>query len=144
SSEKLERCRQLGLQHGIASGDGLFSEEVKRITGGAGADVVLELVGGNYAAEDLECIAMKGRIILIGLMAGAKTEMNLGRLLMKRARMFGTTLRARPLEEKIAAAKILADNIVPLLESGAVKPIIDRQFDISDAMAAHEYLESND
>lgn len=144
TKEKIDRAMELGLHRGIVIEEGDFSDEVKTIAGAQGVDVVLELVGGNYLVEDLECVATQGRIVLVGLLAGAKVEMNLQRILSKRVLIKGTTLRARPLEEKIVAGKLLANNIAPLLESGAIKPIIDKVFDISEVARAHEYMEKND
>lgn len=144
TKDKIDRAMELGLHHGIVIEKGDFSDEVKTLVGAQGVDVVLELVGGNYLVEDLECVATQGRIVLVGLLAGAKVEMNLQRVLSKRVLIKGTTLRARPLEEKIVAGKLLANNIAPLLESGAIKPIIDKVFDISEVARAHEYMEKND
>ena len=85
----------------------------------------LELVGGAYVAEDLRCVQTLGRIVLVGLMAGAKTELDLGLVLRKRVRILGTVLRARPLEEKIAAMRAFEAQVVPLLARGSCKPIVD-------------------
>jgi len=144
TKDKIDRCMELGLHRGIIMEKGDFADEVKTIVGETGVDLVLELVGGKYVSEDLECIANQGRIILVGLLAGAKIDMNLGHILRKRVRIQGTTLRARPLEEKIIAGQLLARNITPLVESGALKPIIDKIFDISEVSKAHEYMENND
>jgi putative PIG3 family NAD(P)H quinone oxidoreductase len=144
SKAKIDKAMELGLHRGIIIEKGDFSQEVKTIVGDRGVDVVLELVGGNYLVEDLECVASQGRIVLVGLLAGAKAELNLQRILSKRILIKGTTLRARPLEEKIVAGQLLADNISPLLASGALKPIIDKVFDIEEVAIAHEYMEKND
>jgi NADPH:quinone reductase-like Zn-dependent oxidoreductase len=105
--------------------------------------VVIELVGGAYLAEDLRCLQPLGRIVLVGLLAGAKAELDLGLVLRKRARILGTVLRARPIEQKIAAMRAFEAQVVPLLARGAVKPIVDRAFPLADAAAAHAYMASN-
>jgi putative PIG3 family NAD(P)H quinone oxidoreductase len=142
--DKLERARALGLDEGIAvEGGGGFADAVLAATGGRGADVVLELVGGAYLAEDLRCTAPRGRIVLIGLMAGARAELDLGRILSRRLRVIGTMLRGRPLEEKIAAVQALGRNLVPLFARGALRPTVDRVFPLAEAAAAHAYVASN-
>ncbi len=143
TEEKIEPAVALGLHRGIVVKEGLFSDEVLTMVP-SGIDTVLELVGGAYLDEDLRCLNSKGRIVLIGLLAGAKVNVNLGMILTKRARIMGTTMRARPLEEKIAAGKLLADNISPLLAEGVVRPIIDKIFSVDDVVAAHQYMENND
>lgn len=144
TNEKLDKVREFGISHGLLVKEPVFAEEVKSITGGAGVHVVLELVGGSYVAEDLECVATKGRIIVVGLLAGAKVDFNLGKLLTKRVNMRGTTLRARPIEEKIAAGQLLEQNIAPLVESEKLRPVIDKIYDLADASKAHSYMESDD
>ncbi|XXS99477.1 NAD(P)H-quinone oxidoreductase [Sorangium sp. So ce363] len=143
TQDKLDRCRELGLHAGIATSGATFADEVLKATGGAGVDVVLELVGGAYVGEDLKACALKARIALVGLTAGASTELDLRELLRKRVELFGTVLRSRPLEEKIAAAQVLERNISPWLASHAVRPVVDRVFPIGDAAAAHIYVASN-
>lgn len=144
TKDKIDRAMELGLHRGIIMEKGDFADEVKTIVGAAGVNLVLELVGGNYVVEDLECISDQGRIILVGLLAGAKIDMNLGLILRKRVLIKGTTLRARPLEEKIVAGQLLANQIAPLFESGQLKPIVDKTFALADAAKAHEYVEKND
>lgn len=142
--EKIKRARALGLDEGIVSGGAGFAEKVMELTGGNGVDVVLELVGGDYVAEDIKCMCLKGRLILVGLMAGTKVELDLARVLSRRLIIRGTTLRARPLEEKIEAGRLLDRHIAPLLAGGRLEPVIDKVFPLSQAAAAHEYMESND
>ncbi|HVR61739.1 MAG TPA: zinc-binding dehydrogenase, partial [Polyangia bacterium] len=112
-------------------------------TGGRGADVVLELVGGAYVAEDLACLAPKGRIVVVGLLAGAGATVDLRALLNRRATLRGTMLRARPAEEKLAAVQAFRRHVVPLLASGRLKAVVDRVFPLAEAAAAHRLLESN-
>lgn len=139
---KLDRARELGMDVGIAVEGGRFADAVNAAHPG-GAAVVLELVGGGYVAEDLRCIQTLGRIVLVGLMAGTKTELDLGLVLRKRARVFGTVLRARPLEEKIAAMRAFETQVVPLFARGAIKPVIDCVMPLADAAQAHVRMASN-
>jgi NADPH:quinone reductase-like Zn-dependent oxidoreductase len=142
SAEKLERAKGLGLVHTVIAENGRFAPAVLAATNGRGADVILELVGGPYLAEDLECVAPCARIILVGLMAGTRAEVDLATLLRKRLRVVGTVLRARPLEEKIAAGLSLR-RMVPLFEDGRLRPVMDRAFPLDRACDAHEELAGN-
>jgi putative PIG3 family NAD(P)H quinone oxidoreductase len=144
TGDKLDRCKALGLDAGIVPKGASFADEVNRITGGRGADVVLDLVGGAYVAEDLVAAAQKGRILVVGLTAGAMSELNLGLLLRKRATITGTVLRARPLEEKIEAAKVLERHLAPWLAGRTLRPVIDRVFDLGGAGEAHAYVGGNE
>ena len=135
--DKLDQARPLGLDAGVVVEGGRFADRVPP------PDVVIELVGGAYLAEDLRCLRPLGRIVLVGLLAGAKAEIDLGLVLRKRARIFGTVLRARPLEEKIAAMRAFETQVVPLLARGVVRPIVDRVFPLADAAKAHEHMASN-
>ncbi|HEX3695090.1 MAG TPA: NAD(P)H-quinone oxidoreductase [Polyangia bacterium] len=143
TADKLTRARALGLNDAIVANDARFAQAVKAATGGRGVDVVLELVGGDYVAEDLACLSPKGRIVVVGLLAGAKASIDLGVLLHRRAVVRGTVLRARPLEEKLAAVQAFRRHVVPLLASGRVKAIVDRVFPLAQAPAAHRWLEEN-
>jgi putative PIG3 family NAD(P)H quinone oxidoreductase len=140
TAAKLERLRALGLHQGLAVPDGKFADAVTAL---GAPEVILELVGGPYLAEDLLCVAPRGRIVLVGLLAGARADLELGRLLHKRLRLFGTVLRARPLEEKIAATQIFARQVVPLFERGALEPVVDRVLPLSAAAEAHAHVASN-
>jgi putative PIG3 family NAD(P)H quinone oxidoreductase len=143
TAAKLERARALGLTDGVIAEGGRFADRVRAITGG-GADVVLELVGGGYVAEDLACVRPGGRIILVGLLAGARAELDLALLLRKRLTLRGTVLRSRPLEEKIAVTQLFARHLVPLIAAGAVRPVIDRSYPLADAAQAHAHVGGND
>ena len=145
SPAKLERLRALGLDDAIAiDRDGRFGAAVMQTTGGAGADVVLELVGGAHLSEDLACVAPRARIVLVGLMGGANAELDLGAVLRKRVQITGTMLRSRPLEEKIAAVQQLARHLMPLFERGALRAVVDRVLPLAQAGEAHAYVASND
>jgi putative PIG3 family NAD(P)H quinone oxidoreductase len=144
TDEKLARAKPLGMRHGVHAVEGKFAQAVKGFTGGRGVDVVLELVGGAYVAEDLACMAPRARLVLVGLLAGARAEIDLGAILRKRLEIHGTVLRARPLDEKIAVANVFARHLVPLVARGELKPIVDRVFPLAEASAAHAYMAGND
>ncbi len=145
---KLERARALGMSAGIVAvtkeGRPRFAAEVLAQTQGRGADVCLELVGGNYVPESLHALAEKGRLVLVGLLAGASAEVDLGHLMRRRIRVFGTVLRSRPLEEKILAAQLLEHRLAPLFASGTLTPIVDRVLPMEKAAEAHAYVATND
>ncbi|HEX6124759.1 MAG TPA: NAD(P)H-quinone oxidoreductase [Pyrinomonadaceae bacterium] len=140
TKDKLERCKDFGLNEGIVVGSPVkFADQIADTI-----DVVLDLVGGAYFEENLEALASKGRLMLVGLTSGRKAEIDLGIVLSKRLTLIGTVLRVRSTEEKAAATREFAENVVPLLASGKVHPNVDRVFDFHDVRAAHEYLESNE
>nr|MBA3820829.1 zinc-binding dehydrogenase [Deltaproteobacteria bacterium] len=105
--------------------------------------VILELVGGGYVDEDLRCLRPLGRIVLVGLMAGVRHELDLGLVLRKRARIFGTQLRSRPLEEKLAVMRTFESQVVPLIARGKLAPVIDCVMPLEEAAAAHARMASN-
>jgi NADPH:quinone reductase len=140
SGWKLERAAALGLDVAIDTAAGGFAERVLRETGGRGVDGVLDLVGGSYLGGDVEALAPKGRILLVGLVAGARHDLDLRAVLGKRASITGTVLRSRTLEEKVAAARGFARDVLPLLEAGTVVPVIDRVLALEDAARAHEVV----
>lgn len=143
TQEKLPRAYELGLGEGMVVEEGKFADEVLARTGGRGVDVVLDLVGGDYVAEDLACVATNGRIVVVSTASGAKAQIDLGALMSKRARLLGTTLRARPLEEKILAARELERHVTPLVGRGAVRAVIDRVLPLANAAEAHQAVQSN-
>lgn len=120
-----------------------FAEQVKSRTGGSGADVALELVGGNYLPETIAAMARQGRVLLVGLLAGAKAELELRAVLTRRLSLIGTVLRSRPAEEKMTAALTLERHLVPLFERGLLRPIVDATFDMKDAARALTRLVDN-
>lgn len=141
SPAKLVRARQLGLDQSVVVQDAAFADEVRAKTGPRGVDVIVELVGGAYVADDLVCLAPQGRVVVVGLLHGVRTEIDLGALMQKRARIYGTMLRTRPLEEKIAVTRVLERHLAPLFASGRLKPVIDRVLPLVDAASAHRSLE---
>jgi NADPH2:quinone reductase len=144
TSSKLDRAKSLGMDEGVVVSDGKFSDTVMRATGGRGVDVVLELVGGAYLPENLKCIALRARIAIVGHIAGSHADLDLNALMRKRASMFGTMLRARPLEEKIAATREFERHIVPLLSRGAILPVVEKIFPLERAGDAHAFVASNE
>jgi NADPH2:quinone reductase len=146
TAEKLERARSIGLEHAIpVSGDDpRFSDEVKRLTGGDGVPLVLDFVGGAYAAENVASLATRGRLVVIGTLSGAGARIDLGALMRKRGEVIGTVLRPRPIEDKIRATRLFAADGLPLLAAGRVKPIVDSVLPLERAREAHERMERND
>jgi NADPH:quinone reductase-like Zn-dependent oxidoreductase len=140
TADKLERARALGLDAGVVPDGGRVADAVKKIAEPA---VVLELVGGGFVAEDLRCVRPLGRIVVVGLMAGARQEVDLGLRMTRRARLLGTVLRSRPLEEKLAAMRAFEDRVVPLLARGKLAPVIDEVMPLGDAARAHARMASN-
>ncbi len=143
SSWKLERAQELGLDVAIDSSQQDVLAEVRAATQGSGVTAVLDLIGAPLLAASLECLAVKGRLIVVGLSGGRSAELDLGLVLRRRLRIIGTSLRMRPLEEKIAAARACESEIGPLLESGRVRPIVDSVFPIDDVVEAHQRMEAN-
>ena len=141
SKEKLKQTDVFALDHKIFVEDGKFALKIKEVYP-AGPDVIFELVGGDYLAEDINCAAPQGRIILVGLLAGRSANLDLVKILTKRLLIKGTTLRSRPLAEKIQANQILENNLVPLFQSGKLRPVIDQIFSLKDAAAAIKHLDS--
>ncbi len=143
SPDKLSRAKQLGLDTGIDSSGGDWPVKLETAVGERRVNAIVDLVGGNYLDGNLRVLALKGRIVVVGLTAGAMTQINMGALLRYRLTIVGTTLRARPLEEKIALAREFAERGVPLFESGALKPVVDRVFSFDQIRDAHKLMESN-
>ncbi len=146
--DKIERAKSFGLESGFTVPEpsaltGL-SDFAGSATGGSGFDVVLDLNGGPYFAASLEAMALRGRIVLIGGVAGGKTEVDLYQILGKRLHVIGTVLRARSLEEKIAITAAFAGEVVPMLAQGTIRPVIDSVFPIEQIQDAHRRLESNE
>jgi len=135
SAGKLDSLRALGADVVIdrASADWGVSD----------VDVVLDVVGGDYCERNFGVLRTKGTVVQVGTMAGTPPSFNVGLLMMKRATWIGTTLRARPIEEKIALTQRFVREVLPLFDTGALRPIIDSRFALDDAPAAHEHLESN-
>jgi len=139
--EKLERARELGLDGALPLPD--FVAALQEATQGAGANVVLDFVGGPYLAQNLAALALRGRLVQVGALGGSRAEIDLSVVMGKRLKLVGTVLRARPLEEKAMVTRRFAEQVIPLLERGVVRPVVDRVFSFAQAAQAHEYLESD-
>lgn len=141
SAEKVAFIETLGAR-GLNYRDDDFVEIVKRETDGRGADVILDLVGGDYLARNVDALAMEGRILVIANQSGADSTFSLGRLMGKRGTIRGTTIRARPLAEKVAIMQDVREGVWPLVESGAVRPIVDEVLPLAKAADAHRRMEA--
>jgi NADPH:quinone reductase len=151
SDDKCAACLKLGADHAINYKTQDFKDEVKRLTDGKGVDVILDMVGGSYVAREVECLAEDGRIVIIAVQGGIKSEFNTGLVLRKRLTITGSTLRPRPIAFKQAIAQACLKNVWPLIESGKIKPVIHSTFAAVDskqetgsgAAKAHALMESN-
>lgn len=141
--EKLDRCAELGADVLIDYREQDFVAEVRAATGGAGADVILDIMGAKYLARNVDALAVNGRLAVIGLQGGVKAELNLGALLAKRAAITATSLRARPLEEKAAIIAAVREHVWPLIATGRVHPVVHGSFPMREAAEAHRVLESS-
>lgn len=143
SAGKLEQAKNLGLDVAIDASRGEWAAQVETTVGKESVHAVLDLVGGNYLDGNMRVLALRGRIVVVGLTGGATAQFNMGTLLRKRLTMVGTMLRARPLEEKISLARDFAEHGVPLFETGKLRPVVDRVLSFSEVRAAHELMASN-
>ena len=151
SDDKCEACLKLGADHAINYRTSDFVEEAKKLTGGKGVDVILDMVAGDYVAREIECLAEDGRLVIIAVQGGVKSQINAGLVLRRRLTITGSTLRPRPVAFKGAIARALREKVWPLLESGAIKPVIHSTFaaagepkgTTSGAAQAHTLMESN-
>ncbi len=144
SAWKLERALAMGLDVGIDSTVENFVEVVAGVTGGRGADVILDLVGGNYVNANLRSLAMRGRIVIVGVVAGSGAELDQRLLMQKRASLRGTMLRSRSHDEKAAATSAFAAFALSRFEAGQLQPVIDRMLPMEAAAEAHRLVASND
>ena len=143
SDEKCAACKALGADHAINYRSQDFVAAVADITGGRGVDVILDMVAGGYVAREVDCLAEDGRLVIIAVQGGVKAEFNASLVLRRRLTITGSTLRPRPVAFKAAIAHSLKEHVWPLLESGAVKPVIHQVFAPAQAAEAHTLMESN-
>lgn len=143
SDEKISACIGLGATAGSNRHAGSFLEPAREFAAETGIGVILDPVGGAYLADNLQLLGLNGRLVLIGLMGGNKTEIDLAQLMIKRARVIGSTLRARPAAEKAAVMGQLVEKVWPLIARGDIKPIVDRVFPITEVNEAHDLVASD-
>lgn len=141
---KHDRLRALGAAHLIDYREQDFVEEVRRVTSGGGADVILDIMGASYLGRNVAALAYDGRLVTIGMQGGRKGELDLGALLAKRGTVTATALRSRPLEQKSAIVRGVREQVWPLVEAGRIGPVVDRRMPISKAADAHRLIESSD
>jgi NADPH:quinone reductase len=144
SDAKCEACRRLGADVAINYHTDDFVDAVRRETSGAGVDVILDIIGAQYFARNIDCLALNGRLIQIGLLGGAQASIDLGRVMRRRLTITGSTLRVRSVEEKGELARDLEANVWPLLAAGRVTPVIDRTFPLAEAAEAHRRMETSE
>jgi putative PIG3 family NAD(P)H quinone oxidoreductase len=142
SAAKCAACERLGAERAINYREADFVAVARELTGGRGVDVVLDMVGGEYFARNIEALAVDGRLVEIATLHGVKAELNIQTIMQRRLTVTGSTLRARPVADKGAIATALMQQVWPLVESGAVKPVIHATFPLRDAAEAHRVMES--
>jgi NADPH:quinone reductase-like Zn-dependent oxidoreductase len=143
TAAKLEQARSLGLDVGIESSRDDVVSVIRQHTMGAGVEVILDLLGAGVLDANLKALASRGRLVLVGLLGGREAPLDLGLMLTKRLSVVGTILRARPLEEKIAATRLFTSQVVPWLGRGLVRPVVDTVFPLEAVRDAHARMESN-
>ncbi len=143
SAGKVARCLELGADRAVDYTSQDWVSVVAEATDGRGANVVLDVIGGDYLDRNADALAVGGTIMQVGLMGGGKATFGLGKLLSKRARLVGTTLRARSLEEKVALSRAFEDRVVPGFEDGSLQVVVDRRYPLADIVEAHAYMETN-
>jgi NADPH2:quinone reductase len=144
SKAKCDACESLGAARAINYHEDDFVVALMRLTHGRGVDVILDMVGGDYFSRNIDLLALEGRLLQIAMLHGARTEINLAKLLRQRLTVTGSTLRSRSVQEKGAIARALESAVWPLLESGTVKPIIDTTLPLAQASEAHRILEAGE
>ncbi len=143
SDAKCQACLALGADHAINYRTQDFAEEARRVTGGQGVNVILDMVAGAYVAREVECLAEDGRLVIIAVQGGVKCEFNAGLVLRRRLQITGSTLRPRPVAFKSAIAQSLRQQVWPLVANGRIKPVIHSTFPAERAADAHTLMESN-
>ncbi len=143
SAEKCAACERLGAERAVNYREADFVAVIRELTAGRGVDVVLDMVGGDYFQRNIDALGLEGRLVEIATLHGVKAELNIQTIMQRRLTITGSTLRARPVADKAAIAVALRQHVWPLLESGAVKPIVHATFPLRDAAEAHRVMESS-
>jgi len=143
SQRKIAAALALGLDAGIAYQQQDFQTEVARLTDGRGVDIIVDFIGASYLERNIASLALRGRLIVIGLLGGITADLNLGLLLNRRLHVMGTVLRSRPVEEKIVATRAFETSVLPHLAHRTIRPVIDRVFAFDAVAEAHAYMEMN-
>jgi NADPH:quinone reductase-like Zn-dependent oxidoreductase len=140
SAQKLSACRDLGADILINYRESDFVKELRSATGGHGADVILDIIGAKYLSQNVDALALDGRLAIIGMQGGVKAELNLGLLMGKRGTVLATTLRARPAAQKAEIVAAVRSQVWPLVDSGIIRPVVFRQLPFGSAAEAHQIM----
>ena len=143
SQDKLSKSEEMGADRAINSASEAFDEVIKEATSGYGADVILDFVGADYLDKNIQAAALEGKLVQIATLSGASAQIDLREMMTKRLKLTGTTLRSRPIEQKMVLTQQFAKQMLPLFTQGRLKPVIDRSFDLEAVAEAHRYMESN-
>jgi putative PIG3 family NAD(P)H quinone oxidoreductase len=143
STGKIKRVQQLGVEHVVDYRKQEFAEEVRRLTQGQGVNLILDHIGAAYLKHNMRCLAVEGRLIIIGVMGGAEAKLNLAHLLVKRQRVIGSVIRSRPIAEKAKIAQAFAKQILPLIADGTIKPLIHAVLPLAEVRKAHQMMEES-
>jgi NADPH:quinone reductase len=143
SDEKCQACLDLGAELAINYRDADYVKVVKEATGGAGVDIILDMVGGDYISRNISALALEGRLVMIAFLGGPKAEVNFAQIMMKRLMVTGSTLRPQSDQAKAVIAEALRDQVWPLLAAGTIAPVMDSTFPLDQAAEAHRRLESS-
>lgn len=143
SEAKAEACLALGADAAILYKSESFADRVRTLTGKEGANVILDHIGAAYLADNLSCLSLYGRLVIVGLLGGAKAEFNIGQLMMRRQRIVGSVLRARSVAEKAEICRAFRSEVMPLLADGRLEPVIHARLPLADAAEAHRLMGTN-
>jgi NADPH2:quinone reductase len=143
SEAKCQACLELGAELAVNYRAADFVAAVRDATGGRGVDVILDMVGGDYLAQDVRALALEGRLVMIGFLGGTRAELNFAQVMTKRLTITGSTLRPQSVEAKARIAADLRREVWPLLEAGRIAPVMDRTYPLEAAAAAHARMESS-